>query len=113
MSQVLTPCKARDTSSHFIFSVVLVVVITRSNVSCYDHYHYSQFVRTLLGLTNVPEDIPPEAREVFIGGNNITVLFPHSFVNLSQCVELDLSLNIIIDIYPRTFIGLVKLEQLV
>ena len=90
----------------------LVTLHVLQSVTGYDDYKDGVFVRTYFGLTDVPTDIPPEAREVYIGGNNITVLTPYSFKNLSQCIELDVRLNIIVQIDPGAFLGLQKLEQL-
>ena len=80
--------------------------------AAYNDYKDGLFVRTYSGLNEVPTDIPREAREVYTGGNNITALKSYSFSNLSQCIELDLSLNIIAQIDPGAFFGLQKLEQL-
>ena len=63
------------------------------------------------GLTEVP-DIPADALVVRIEFNNITRIPAGSFLHLSECFDLSLSLNSLKYIEPGAFEGLVKLNTL-
>ena len=48
---------------------------------------------TRRGLTEVPDDIPDDAKEVFLGSNDITEIKANAFSNLANCTHLYLARN--------------------
>ena len=64
-------------------------------VSCRDEFTGGKYYKTGEDLTEVPNDIPNEAAEVYISGNKFTSIPDYSFSSLKQCVILDLSANLI------------------
>ena len=63
-------------------------------------------------MTDVPDDIPDDAKEVYLYDNRISVLYDFSFDNLLECEVLDLHSNDIFMIYNNSFSLLVKLQRL-
>ena len=63
-------------------------------------------------LTDVPTDIPSNAKTLILAENKITVLHKYAFVNLTQLETLDLKMNKIETIVAGAFSGLVKLRKL-
>ena len=55
-----------------------------------DGYTDGEYWRTYSGLTEVPGDIPGEARKVFLFNNPITAVSPGAFSHLCQCTYLSL-----------------------
>ena len=64
-------------------------------VSCREEFSDGKYYKTAADLTEVPNDIPAEAVEVYLNGNRFTIIPDYSFSNLKQCVILDLSANLI------------------
>ncbi len=73
---------------------------------------FREFYRTLWGLTQVPSDIPAEARKVYLNGNVIKNIPAGVFGHLTQCTHLNLESNIISSIDAQAFSGLDSLEDL-
>ena len=95
--------------------VVLMIYAEMNSVRCqtpYDFYTNRMFYRTYMGLTKVPDDIPAEARAVYLLGNIIERLEKNSFSHLSQCVKLNLYHNKISVIELGAFNGLQSLTNL-
>ena len=55
----------------YILMSAFFLVVTSCNVRAYDHYVNGIYYKTSAGLTNVPTDIPPEARQVQLYNNAI------------------------------------------
>ncbi len=71
-----------------------------------------KFYRTYWSLTQVPQDIPVEALEVYLTGNAITSLAPGVFSKLTQCVRLDLDKNQLSSLSKDSLSGLKSLQTL-
>ena len=81
--------------------------------SCFDTYtEDAQLSRIYSNLTQVPTDIPNEARHVYLYENKITTLKAEAFSNLNNCVLLDVQHNQISNIETGTFTGLAKVTTL-
>ncbi len=63
-------------------------------------------------LTDVPDDIPPDAEEVYLWNNQMEVLQPGRFSHLGVCRKLELRANLITSIASQTFKGMKSLEEL-
>ena len=70
------------------------------------------FIRSGIGLTETPTDIPAEALTVWLYYNRISAINLESFVNFSSCVILNLAANSLTGIEPESFTGLTHLERL-
>ena len=70
------------------------------------------YFKTNLGITEVPTDIPTEAKYVYIHNNNISTIPSRVFAHLENCTELDLSYNRISEVNVGMFEGLVSLKRL-
>ena len=73
-------------------------------------YMDSIYYRTKSNLTEIPDDIPNEAREVHLHGNKISVVT--TFNDLLLCEMLDLSNNNISQIHDDAFLSLRNLKKL-
>ena len=82
------------------------VVLVLNSVRSSDYYKKNK------KLTEIPTDIPSEAREVYLQENQIRTLRNNSFSHLSQCERLNLSSNQISNIEPEAFSGLSNLMYL-
>ncbi len=81
--------------------------------SCRNEYtSEKRFIRVHWGLTEVPGDIPDEAKRVDLNHNEITTVPVGVFSHLRQCVTLVLSYNKISIIRPGMFTGLYNLQHL-
>ena len=75
-------------------------------VRCRDEYTDDRdFYRTESALTQVPDDIPDDAKEVYLSNNAISTLSAGAFSGLSQCTDLDLTDNSISTIDEGAFTG--------
>ena len=54
-----------------LFTSLLYIVVTLRDVGAYDHYVSGVYYKTSAGLTDVPTDIPAEARQVQLYNNAI------------------------------------------
>ena len=63
------------------------------------------FYRTESALTQVPDDIPDDAKEGYLSNNAISTLVAGAFSGLSQCMDLDLTDNSISTIDKGAFTG--------
>ena len=70
------------------------------------------YQRTGCGLTQVPLDIPAEATWVRLDNNQISVIPPAAFSNLTRCTVLWLSGNILIHVRADIFENLYQLMVL-
>ena len=88
--------------------------LTFGMVASWDYCYpdFGEFYRTNSKLTNVPTDIPSEAQIVYLNFNKITTIRMNSFLHLSMCAEMYLSVNSISNISSGAFSGLHKLELL-
>ena len=64
------------------------------------------------GLTEIPDDIPDDVQEVFLGDNNIMEIKANAFSNLNDCTHLYLGRNKISKIETGAFEGLNNLKYL-
>ena len=90
----------------------LLSMVSTCVVYCEDSYKDGDFIRSDMGLIEVPDDIPDAARLVNLNYNELTELPADAFNTLSQCRELHLSSNRISVIAPGAFNGLASLEEL-
>ena len=67
---------------------------------------------TRRGLIEVPDDIPDDAKEVFLGSNDITEIKVNAFSNLANCTHLYLARKKISKIEAGAFEGLENLKYL-
>ena len=70
------------------------------------------YYKVNLGLTQIPDDIPMDARRVFLRLNNITRVPANAFSELAQCFFLQLDENPISEVQPGAFKGLTGLKLL-
>ena len=100
--------------SLLVFYICLFVVffLVMNLVMCLDYYRNGIFYRTLSELTSVPDDIPAEAREVYLYENSIEQLEKNTFSHLSKCEKLDLDNNKIFIIEVGAFNRLRSLTRL-
>ena len=75
-----------------------------------DDYTNAEYWKTYAGLTEVPGDIPAEARKVFLFNNPITDVSPGAFSHLCQCTYLSLLDCQLTVVTPGMWIGLTALE---
>ena len=68
--------------------------------------------RSELGLAEVPDDIPPEVVGLYLNDNKLVSLATNQFANFTSLTFLSLSWNLIQQIQPGAFTGLVQLEDL-
>ena len=89
------------------FSAVIATCLTLlSPVGCRDEYTGDRdFYRTESALAQVPDDIPDDAKEVYLTNNAISTLSAGAFSGLSQCTDLDLTDNSISTIDKGAFTG--------
>ena len=94
---------------HFdsFFVVTLIQSITARN-----EYVRGIFYRNNSGVVEIPSDIPPEATEVYLQDNQITVLRTGRFSHLTQCTKLDIHNSSIATIEEGAFSGMGQLEIL-
>ncbi len=98
----------------------LAIILVTSDAACtslskcINKYNSTtkQFYRTYWGLTEVPPDIPTEALQVYLYGNEITYIPVGVFNQLSQCTLLWLSDNKISSIQDSAFNGMVSLRDI-
>ncbi len=64
-------------------------------------------------LTLVPSDFPPSTRKIFARHNMIHKIKSENFLNLAECIELDLAYNQISQIEENAFRMMTKLEKLI
>ena len=84
-----------------------------NSVRCRNEYTANNtFYRTDQGLTDVPENITQEAKEVYLYGNKITQLLKNTFSHLYECEELHLHKNKISEIEAGAFNGLLEVKTL-
>ena len=96
---------------HFYF-VSDIVALSVGFVGAKDDYTESgEFYRTYSQLTEVPADIPDEAKEVYLYGNQITELKRGSFSRLQNCTKVDVGTNTIVTIETRAFRGLRNVKK--
>ena len=92
---------------------IIALVFYLGTATCRDEYTQDGFYfKTASDLTQVPRDIPGEARKVDISSNAITELEANTFSNLSVCSYLRLSFNKISVINRGAFSGLESLGEL-
>ena len=77
---------------------------------CVRKYEDHQYHRRYCKITQIPGDIPVEAKKVYLYGNSITSINPRSFSRLEDCTELWLSGNKLTKISLGMFEGLESLE---
>ena len=93
---------------HFYF-VSDIFAIAVGSVSTLDEYTESgEFYRTYSQLTRVPMDIPDEAKEVYLYGNQITEVKRGSFSRLQNCTKVDVGTNTIVTIEMGAFKDLAR-----
>ena len=94
------------------FAVFLVLCIMTGYIMALDNYTEDYlFYKTYMKLEEIPDEIPNQARGVYLFGNLLTEVRGAAFINLTSCLELSLSENIISEIHPRAFSGLYNLEN--
>ncbi len=91
----------------------LVCFLVNTMLGCTDKYNYRRFFRRACDLIEVPDNIPPQAKEVHLGNNRITTI-PNTglFKNLSDCSYVHLFSNQIGLIEPGSFVGLKSVKSL-
>ncbi len=82
---------------------------------CLNEYNPNtrEFSRIHCNLTEVPHDIPSDAKRVNLNNNTISSLDGGDFSLLSECIQLDLQWNNITCIDKEAFVGLDSLQQLI
>ena len=83
-----------------------------STVHSRHSYHNGIYYKTKSGLTKIPDDIPDDAKEVYLYYNRISNVYPMYLNKLSDCEVLDLYFNDIWVIYYEAFSSLAKLKKL-
>ncbi|ELU10449.1 hypothetical protein CAPTEDRAFT_87958, partial [Capitella teleta] len=64
------------------------------------------------GLTEIPQDIPPDFTTIDLSWNSITTIGPKAFSNYTKLLQLLLHRNRISQISSDAFEGLYKLSSL-
>ena len=95
-----------------IVGVVCVQHVTCSSECDGYNSHRQDYVQTLCRLTEVPEDIPAQAREVWLDGNFITHIRDGVFQHLMVCTELFLDQNDLTEVRAGMWEGLTSLTML-
>ena len=94
------------------YSRCLAVSDTADRVRRQIHTLEKSILKTNLGITDVPTDIPSEAKYVYLHNNNISTVPSRVLNHLVNCTELDLSYNRISEVKVGMFEGLVSLKRL-
>ena len=79
---------------------------------CYNGYVDFKYYKTTCGATEIPTDIPVDAREVWVNHNVIADIPLEIFSNLTWCLELVLDSNKLTVIKSGMFKGLKSLKLL-
>lgn len=89
-------------------------MICPDNCTCYHDQSWSAniVVCTSGNYTSMPEQIPMDATEIYLDGNNLQLLSSHTFIGRKNMRVLFLNNSNIQGINNRTFNGLKKLEVL-
>ena len=93
---------------------MVVTLLVVPATSCLGNYQDGFYLCSGAHLTEIPDDIPPDAEEVYLHNNNIGQLEADAFSGLSasQWEVLSFSMNGIIRIEPGAFNGLHSLRDL-
>ena len=93
---------------------IVGVVCVQHVTCCYDRYdsHKQEYVQIGCGLTEVPENIPAQARAVWLDGNDITHIRDGAFRHLTVCTELWLNHNALTEVRAGMWEGLSSLTVL-
>ena len=96
-------------------SVFMVALLSLFFINCCDRDEYIdyKYYKENCLLIEVPSDIPPGAKEVYLDENEITNVSSHSFFNLTQCTWLSMSDNKLTHVHVGMFDGLISLEDLI
>ena len=100
-------CHAVLECSIFIISAFLIVVVYLPN-----HVSSIDYIARDKGLTEVPDDIPDEAENIWLDNNSITRIRTNQFSHLSSCTNLGLYKNRISVIDAGAFRGMNQLNYL-
>ena len=76
-------------------------------------YTDGNYHRDGCGLTQVPTNIPADARKVYLSNNQITNIRIGAFSQLTNCTELWLNNNTLTIIEAADFVGLQSLKELI
>ena len=91
---------------------VVVSLLLNDATCCYEDYVDFKYYKTTCGATEVPKDIPTEAREVWVNNNYITDIPLGIFSNLTECFDLELDTNKLTILKSGMFEGLMSLRRL-
>ena len=97
-----------------VAGVLFLLILVHSGSGCYFAYLESKYgyYRTSCGLTQVPPDIPTEAKMVQLVDNSISNIKLRTFEHLRYCVHLSLSKNDLVHLSPGMFAGIQHLKEL-
>ena len=105
------PCLIKLTDFVLSFLDFIITAIFIQNVKA--RYSNGTYFPDSKDITEVPADIPDEAKKVDLSSCRISRLRANAFVNLPKCTYLSLEGNTISHIETGAFNGLKNLEKLV
>ena len=85
----------------------------RGIFSCRSEYTNGNYFRDGCGLTEVPTDIPSDAKKVYLENNQISNILAEAFSHLTSCTYIRLKNNSLTLIDAADFVGLESLKTLV
>ena len=102
---------------YFILDILIVLTQQSRSVHCQSvptniYTAEKIYYKTVLGLTEIPTDIPTDALEVWLWHNRISKIRKNAFFQLSQCTNLQLTYNEISEVESGAFTGLIALKIL-
>ena len=94
------------------FIIVVVSLLLNDVTCCYEDNVDFKYYKTICEATEIPRDIPVEAREVWVNHNYITDIQLGVFSNLTECFDLELDTNKLTILKSGMFEGLKSLRRL-
>ena len=84
------------------------------NCTCYHDNSWSKNIAECSGadFADLPDQLPMDATEIFLDGNNVGELFSHTFIGRKNLKSLYLNNSLISSVQNHTFNGLAALEIL-